>query len=126
MGAVNSGSVGVTWPLSLFISILDGRGDLVRAINPFPSRSMGDTEKPKHNMAFLLIAPDKTIKGERVFGLVAVWVHLHQAHHSSLDEVAWKLTLLIDIGADWAYALHSSMKALCTYLYLMRGTLVLW
>ena len=55
-------------------------------------------------MAFLLIVPDKTIEGERVFGLVALWTHLHQAHHHSLGEVAWKLALLINIGNDWAYA----------------------
>ena len=64
----------------------------------------GDMEKPKCNMVFLLIATDKTVKGERLFGLVAVWAHLHQACHSSLDEAVQKLTLLIDTGANWAYA----------------------
>ena len=38
----------------------------------------GNGEKPKHDMAFLLIVPDKTIEGERVFSLVAVWAHQHQ------------------------------------------------
>ena len=64
----------------------------------------GDIEKPKHVMAFPLIVLDKIIKRERVFGLVAVWMHLHQAHHHSLGEVAHKLALLINIGNDWVYA----------------------
>ena len=64
----------------------------------------GNVEKPKHDMAFLLIVPDKTVEGERVFGLVAVWMHPYQAHHHSLGEVAHKLTLLINIGNDWVYA----------------------
>ena len=54
-------------------------------------------------MTFLLIAPDKTIKGETVFSLAAVWVHPYQACLSFLDEAAWKFTLLIDTGYDWAY-----------------------
>ena len=64
----------------------------------------GNIEKPKHDMAFLSIALDKAIEGERVFGLVAVWVHPHQACLSSLDEAAWKIALLNDTGSDWAYA----------------------
>ena len=64
----------------------------------------GNIEKPKCDMVFLLIAPDKTINGERVFDLVAVWAHPHQACLSCLDEVAWKLALLIDTGNNWAYA----------------------
>ena len=64
----------------------------------------GDVEKLRCDMAFLLIVPDKTVKGERVFGLIAVWAHPHQAHHLSLGETVHKLTLLIDIGTDWAYA----------------------
>ena len=54
-------------------------------------------------MAFLLIAPRKTIGGEMVFGLATVWTHPHQAQLSSLDEVAKKLTLLIDLGDNWVY-----------------------
>ena len=43
----------------------------------------GDTEKPQRDMAYLLIAPDKTIEGEMVFRLATVWAHLHQAHLST-------------------------------------------
>ena len=55
-------------------------------------------------MAYLQIVPDKTIKGKRVFGLVAVWAHPLQAHHPSLGKAAFKLRLLISTGKDWAYA----------------------
>ena len=64
----------------------------------------GSIEKPQVNMAFLLIAPGKTIEGEMEFGLGVVWAHPHQAWLSSLDEVVKKLTLLIDLGENWAYA----------------------
>ena len=64
----------------------------------------GNIEKPQGNMAFLLIAPRKTIEGEMVFGLAVVWAHPHQAWLSSLDEAAKKLALLIDLGDNWAYA----------------------
>ena len=63
----------------------------------------GDIEKPKHDIVFLLIAPDKVIKGERVFSLLTMWMHLHQAHHHSLGEVACNVTPLINIGTDWTY-----------------------
>ena len=54
-------------------------------------------------MAFLLIAPRKTIEGEMVVRLAAVWAHLHQAHLPSLDEAVKKLALLINLGDNWAY-----------------------
>ena len=63
----------------------------------------GDVEISKHDMALLQIVMDKAIKGERVFGLVPVWMHPHQAHHHSLGEAACKLALLINIGTDWVY-----------------------
>ena len=68
-----------------------------------PTGTWGDTEKFKCYMTFLLIVPNKTVKGERVFGLVAEWAHPLQAHHPSLGEVAHKLRLLISTGNDWAY-----------------------
>ena len=54
-------------------------------------------------MAFLLIEPKKTIEGEMAFGLAVVWAHSYQACLSSLDEVAKKLTLLINLGDNWLY-----------------------
>ena len=64
----------------------------------------GDTEKPQHDMAYLLIALGKTIKGEMAFGLATVWAHPHQVYLPSLDEVPRKLSLLIDIGGNWVHA----------------------
>ena len=75
-------------------------------------------------MAFLLIVPKKTIKGEMVFGLAVVWAHSYQAHLSSLDEAAKKLTLLISLGDNWAYTLCSSMVMSNRYPSLKRITLV--
>ena len=37
------------------------------------------------------------------FGLSMVWVHSYQAHVSTMDEVAKKLTLLTTSGENWAY-----------------------
>ena len=54
-------------------------------------------------MAYLLIARGKTVEVEMVFRLAVVWVLPHQACLSSLDEVARKLTLLINIGDKWVY-----------------------
>ena len=54
-------------------------------------------------MAFLLIVPRKIIEGEMAFRLAMVWACPHQAHLSSLDEVARKLTLIIDLTDNWAY-----------------------
>ena len=74
---------------------------------------MGDFERPKCDMAFLLIVPGKTAKGEMAFGLAIAWEHQHQTHLSSLDEAARKLTLLIDISNNWVYA----------FVWLNKGTL---
>ena len=54
-------------------------------------------------MAFLLIVPGKTIEGEMAFRLAMVWAHPHQAWLSSLDEAVKKLTMLINLGNNWAY-----------------------
>ena len=69
-----------------------------------PTGTWDNAKKFKHYMAFLLIAPDKTIEEERAFGLVAVWAHPFQAHHPSLGEAAHKLRLLINTDSDWVYA----------------------
>ena len=41
---------------------------------------------------------------KRFLGLVAVWVHPHQACYHSLEEAGHKLMLLVDESTDWAYA----------------------
>ena len=80
------------------------RCDLIRTLSPIPHRGMGDTEKPQCNMAYLLMVLGKTIEGEMAFGLATVWAHPHQVCLSSLDEAVRKLTILINIGDNWAYA----------------------
>ena len=103
MGVVNPGGVG-SHDLSPSLSQFQVREmTWLELLDLSHKGAWGDIEKPKHDMAFLLIVPDKTVKGERVFSLVAVWLHPHQAHHSSLGEAVWKLALLIDTGTDWAY-----------------------
>ena len=64
----------------------------------------GDVEKAKWDMAFLLIVSSITMGYEKVFGLVAIWVHPHQTCYHYLEEVAHKLVLLVDESMDWAYA----------------------
>ena len=56
-------------------------------------------------MAYLLLVPSQEAEEEKRFGLVGVWVHLNQFFHSSLEEVAKKLTLLISTEEDWYYTL---------------------
>ena len=63
----------------------------------------GDAKKFQGNLAFLLIAPEKTIEGEMAFGLAVVWAHPYWAHLSSLDEAAKKLILLLNSGDNSAY-----------------------
>ena len=88
------------------------RCDLVRAISPLLHRSMG-RHREAHDMAYLLIVPGKTIEGEMTFKLTMVWVHPHQTNLHSLDKAWMKLTLLINIGDNWAY----------TFMQLKKGTL---
>ena len=48
----------------------------------------GNTEKPRNNVAFLLITPSLAVGCERIFGLMAVWVHPHQTYLMSMVEAA--------------------------------------
>ena len=68
------------------------------------SMAWGDVEKPWEDMVFLLIMPSITTGCKRVFGIVTVWAHPHEAHHWTLEEVAHKLVLLEDKSVDWAYS----------------------
>ena len=62
-----------------------------------------DVEKFWGDLAFLLIAPKKTIQGEVAFSLTVVWTHPYQACLCSLDEAVKKLALLVNSGNNWAY-----------------------
>ena len=68
------------------------------------AKALGDPKKPKLSMAYLLIVLTQAVEEERIFGLLAVWVHPCQALLSSLEEAAKKLTILINTGDDWPYA----------------------
>ena len=64
----------------------------------------GNIEKPRWDMAFLIIVPSITVRCERVFSLTAVWAHQHQVHIPTLPEAASKLVLLADVSKIWPYS----------------------
>ena len=69
----------------------------------------GEAEKPRWDMAFLVIVPSTSVGGDQLFGLAVVWVHPHQDHSTTLAEAAQKLMLLVDDGPDKLYAfIHMS------------------
>ena len=113
MGVVNPGCMGshdLCPPLSQF-QVREITLSELYAFSPASAR--GDAEKFKYYMAFLLIAPDKTVEGERVFGLVAVWEHPLQANtplwvrkHMSSDY--WLTQAMVG-----CMPLHDLMKACC-------------
>ena len=59
-----------------------------------------DPKSPRFGMAYLLLVPAQEVKEERRFGLVVVWVHPSQTLLPSLEEVAMKLILLINMKED--------------------------
>ena len=67
------------------------------------AKAWRDPKKPKLGMAYL-IAPAQTVEEERIFRLVAMWVHPCQTLLSLLEEAAKKLTLLVNTGDDWPCA----------------------
>ena len=72
--------------------------------HPFPGRSLGRHGKALSRYGILLIALSLGVRCKWVFRLTAMWTHSHQIHPLSLVDVAWKLLLLADEGADWPYA----------------------
>ena len=70
----------------------------------FQAKAWGDPKKHKLGMDYLLIVPAQMVEEERIFGLVAMWVHPCQTLLSSLEEAVKKCTLLINTGDDWPYA----------------------
>ena len=55
-------------------------------------------------MAFVLIAQSLAIGCEKVFGLMAMWVHPHEPCLPTLVDATQKLILLADKGPNWPYA----------------------
>ena len=68
------------------------------------AKAWGDPKKPKLGMAYLLLAPAQVVEEERIFRLVAMWVHPCQTLLSSLEEAAKKLALLVNTGDNWPCA----------------------
>ena len=64
-------------------------------------QAWGDFERFHSDMAFLLVLPKESVVGERVYGLVVVWVHPFQARVPTLDEVARKLALIASFSSNW-------------------------
>ena len=64
----------------------------------------GEVEKPRWNMAFLIIAPSTNAGGDQVFSLAVVWAHPCHGHLSILVKAAQKLMLLAGNSSDWLYA----------------------
>ena len=87
------------------------------------AQTWANAEKPRKDMAFLLLAPSLAARGERVFGLVAMWAHPHQVCLVSLAEVAWCLVLLADKGPDWPYAFISMNNTVLHVLLSSKGHL---
>ena len=88
--------------------------------------TLGDTEKPWQDMAFILIALNLAVRCEWVFGLTDVWAHPCQAHLPTLVDVAQKLMLLANKGPNWPYAYVQMNDAMASCLFLVRDTLALW
>ena len=87
--------------------------------------ALGEVEKPKQDMAFLMIVPSTDAGGDQVFSLAAVWVHPCYGHISTLKEAAQKLMLLADNGPDWPYAFVCMKDTILHMPCLIRDTSVL-
>ena len=75
----------------------------------------GDHKKPRFGMAYLLLVPAQEAEEERKFGLVAVWVHPHQALLLWLDEVAKKTCLTYQYQGGLALHLCAVMQGLLAH-----------
>ena len=83
----------------------------------------GDPKRFCRDVAFLLILPEEGIAGERVYGLVMVWVHPYEARLSTIDDVVRKLTLLASAGPNWPYVFVQFNGDACHMPLLKEGHL---
>ena len=88
------------------------------ADHPFSDGGVGDVEKYRQDMAFLLVAPSIAIRYEWIFGFRVVWAPC-QAHFETLKEVAHRLGLLADVSTDWLYTFMQLNNAM-SYAPLMN------
>ena len=64
----------------------------------------GDTQEPHNNMAYLLVHRGDIWEAES-YGLALVWISLHQAQASTMEEALGTLSACISSGPDWPYVL---------------------
>ena len=93
---------------------------------PLPDWGLGDVEKPWQDMVFVFIVPSLATGCEWVFGLTAMWAHLHQAHLPNLAEAIQKLMLLANKGPNWPYAYVQRNYAMAHMPLSSEDILVLW
>ena len=62
----------------------------------------GDTQKPHGGMAYLLVRVEDASEG-RSYGIALVWISLHQAQASMMEEALGILSTCTSNGPDWLY-----------------------
>ena len=75
--------------------------DSIRTLLSYPSKGLGNPEKFRSDVTFLLILTKGCIVEDRVYGLSMMWVHPYQARVSVMEEAVKQLTPLISTGPDW-------------------------
>ena len=70
----------------------------------FQIGASGEAEKPRQDMAFLMIVPSANAMGNQLFGLAAVWAYPHKGHLTTLVKATQKIMLLANNSPDWLYA----------------------
>ena len=65
---------------------------------------LGNVQKPRHDIAYLLVWVENTIK-DREYGISLVWVNPNQVRAATMEEAVEKLTTCTSSGTDWPYAL---------------------
>ena len=68
-------------------------------------KALGDLERFKSEVTFLLILTRGCTVGDKVFGLTTIWVHPFQARAPTIEEVVKLLTPLLPTGSDCPFAL---------------------
>ena len=72
-------------------------------------QGLGNTQKPHHDIAYLLIWVEDT-KRDRHYSISLVWVHPDQVRVATMEEAVEKLTTFTSSGANWPYALAQLCK----------------
>ena len=64
----------------------------------------GDTQEPCNDMAYLLVCTEDASEAES-YGMALVWISLHQAWASTMEEALGTLSTCISSGPNWPYVL---------------------